>query len=84
MEPGDCPPLNINAMRAISVKSFLNALRLSACAVSVMAIYKMYVGEDTTREASWGILRVLIPCCHSVCLLPFSRLTYDLHLLLGG
>ncbi len=24
MEPGDCPPLNINAMRAISVKSFLN------------------------------------------------------------
>ncbi len=24
MEPGDCPPLNINAMRAISVKPFLN------------------------------------------------------------
>ena len=23
MEPGDCPPLNINAMRAISVKSYL-------------------------------------------------------------
>ncbi len=24
MEPGDCPTLNINAMPAISVKSFLN------------------------------------------------------------
>ena len=23
MEPGDCPPLNINAMRAVSVKSVL-------------------------------------------------------------
>ncbi len=23
MEAGDCPPLNINAMRAISVKSYL-------------------------------------------------------------
>ena len=26
MEPGDCPPLNINAMWAVSVKSFLNLL----------------------------------------------------------
>ncbi len=23
MEPGDCPPVNINAMRAVSVKSVL-------------------------------------------------------------
>ncbi len=28
MEAGDCPPLNINAMRAISVKSYLIQLRL--------------------------------------------------------
>ena len=28
MEPGDCPPLNINAMRAISVKSFLKTADL--------------------------------------------------------
>ncbi len=27
MEPGDCPPLNINAMRAISVTSFLKVLQ---------------------------------------------------------
>ena len=26
MEAGDCSPLNINAMRAISVKSYLNPL----------------------------------------------------------
>ena len=26
MEAGDCPPLNMNAMWAISVKSYLNAV----------------------------------------------------------
>ncbi len=28
MEAGDCPPLNINAMWAISVKSYLNLAEL--------------------------------------------------------
>ena len=37
MEPGDCPPLNINAMHAVSVKSFLKVVlqRSHGCFFSI-------------------------------------------------
>ncbi len=51
MEPGDCQPLNINAMRAISVKSFLNVHPLHKD--NLLDALKVYACVQCTKNVTF-------------------------------
>ncbi len=82
MEPGDCPPLNINAMRAISVKSFLKEnyrpVSLLSCISKVMervvynSLYKYLKRHGLLSERNSGFkendctINQLIHLCNNI------------------